>query len=179
MRAVWPIETNCPPLSVNPATLDEFPFILDDFIYETLEETNSAGIVWLPKPHLAAYVSIFQNTDFTIYFNTVFYHLALTGTLISVAIVAYAFSRIEWPGRNIVFFLMLSTMMIPPQALIVPQYVLTNCVGGYIQSIIIPGFSPVVQLWFSCYDNPWRKSQKNWMNPRLLTAHLMFRSFGK
>jgi ABC-type glycerol-3-phosphate transport system permease component len=64
------------------------------------------------------------------------------GTLISIAAVAYAFSRIEWPGRNVVFFLMLSTMMIPPQALIVPQYVFFNKLDwiGTFNPLIIPGY---------------------------------------
>jgi len=112
---------------------------------KTLEETNAAGIIWFPKnPTVEAYIGIFQNTDFLrAYFNTIFYTtLALTGTLISIAVVAYAFSRIEWPGRNLVFFLMLSTMMIPPQALIVPQYVFFNKLKwiGTFNPIIIPGY---------------------------------------
>src|SRR3989304_3556729 len=112
---------------------------------KTLEETNSPGIVWVPNnPTLEAYTSIFQNQDFLrSYFNSVFYiTLALAGTLISIAAVAYAFSRIEWPGRNLVFFLMLSTMMIPPPALIVPPYVFFNKLGwgGTFNPIIIPAF---------------------------------------
>jgi multiple sugar transport system permease protein/sn-glycerol 3-phosphate transport system permease protein len=112
---------------------------------KTLEETNAAGIIWLPaKPTFQAYLSIFQNTDYLrSYFNTIFYTtLALAGTLISIAVVAYAFSRLQWPGRNAVFFLMLATMMIPPQALIVPQYVFFNKLGwvGTFNPIIIPGF---------------------------------------
>jgi multiple sugar transport system permease protein len=112
---------------------------------KTLDETNSAGIIWFPvKPTFAAYIEIFQNHDFLrAYFNSVFYvTLALVGTLISIAAVAYAFSRISWPGRNFVFFLMLSTMMIPPQALIVPQYVFFNKLGwvGSFNPLIIPGY---------------------------------------
>ena len=112
---------------------------------KTLEEANSPGIVWIPKqPTLEAYVNIFHNPDFLrSYFNTVFYtSLALVGTLLSIAAVAYAFSRIDWPGRNIVFFLMLSTMMIPPQALIVPQYVFFNKLDwvGTFNPIVIPGY---------------------------------------
>jgi len=112
---------------------------------KTLQETNSPGIVWIPvQPTLAAYTEIFQNTDFLrSYFNSVFYvTLALAGTLLSIAAVSYAFSRVEWPGRNLVFFLMLSTMMIPPQALIVPQYVFFNKIGwiGTFNPLIIPGY---------------------------------------
>jgi multiple sugar transport system permease protein len=112
---------------------------------KTLQEANSPGIVWIPRqPTLEAYTSILHNHDFMrSYFNTVFYtSLALVGTLLSIAVVAYAFSRIEWPGRNVVFFLMLSTMMIPPQALIVPQYVFFNKLDwiGTFNPIVIPGY---------------------------------------
>jgi len=112
---------------------------------KTIEETNSPGILWIPNnPTLEAYINIFNNSDFLrSYFNSVFYvTLAMAGTLISIAAVAYAFSRIEWPGRNVVFFLMLSTMMIPAQALIVPQYVFFNKLGwiGTFNPIIIPGY---------------------------------------
>jgi ABC-type glycerol-3-phosphate transport system permease component len=112
---------------------------------KTLEETNSPGIVWIPRQVTwDAYISIFQNENFLrSYFNSVFFvTFALAGTLISIAAVAYAFSRVEWPGRNLVFFLMLSTMMIPPQALIVPQYVFFNKLDwiGTFNPIIIPGY---------------------------------------
>jgi len=112
---------------------------------KTIDETNSAGIVWFPpNPTLEAYINIFHNSAFLrSYFNSVFYTtLALVGTLASIAVVAYAFSRIEWPGRNLVFFLMLSTMMIPAQALLVPQYVFFNKLGwvGTFNPLIIPGY---------------------------------------
>lgn len=112
---------------------------------KTVEETNAPGILWIPKhPTLEAYINIVHNADFLrSYFNTIFYTgLALVGTLLSIAVVAYAFSRVTWPGRNLVFFLMISTMMIPPQALIVPQYVFFNKLHwvGTFNPIIIPGY---------------------------------------
>jgi multiple sugar transport system permease protein len=148
MRGLWPVlKRILLYIFLSSATiLMSFPlFWMISSSMKTLKETNSAGIIWLPeKPTLDAYIGIFHNTNFLrSYFNTVFYTaLALTGTLLSIAVVAYAFSRIEWPGRNLVFFLMLSTMMIPPQALIVPQYVFFNKIGwvGTFNPIIIPGF---------------------------------------
>ena len=112
---------------------------------KTVQETNSAGLIWVsPHPTLQAYLDIFKNVNFMrAYFNSVFYvTLALFGTLVSIAAVAYAFSRIEWPGRNFVFFLMLSTMMIPSQALIVPQYVFFNKLGwiNTFNPLVIPGY---------------------------------------
>jgi multiple sugar transport system permease protein len=148
MRKIWPILKRLILyiFLTGSTILMSFPlFWMISSSLKTLNETNSPGIVWIPaKPTLDAYISIFHNTDFLrAYFNTVFYTtLALAGTLFSIAVVAYAFSRLQWPGRNFVFFLMLSTMMIPPQALIVPQYVFfskLHWVGSF-NPIVIPGF---------------------------------------
>ena len=148
MRTLWPIIKRIALyIFLTGATiLMSFPlFWMISSSLKTIEETNAPGIIWIPnQPTLEAYINIFHNTNFIrSYGNTVFYvTLALVGTLISVAAVAYAFSRIEWPGRNLVFFLMLSTLMIPPQALIVPQYVFFNKLRwiGTFNPIIIPGF---------------------------------------
>ena len=112
---------------------------------KSLTEANSARIIWVPtKILIDAYRFILTDPDFLrSYFNSIFYTvLALVGTLLSIAAVAYAFSRVEWPGRNVVFFLMLSTMMIPAQALIVPQYVFFNKIHwvGTFNPLIIPGY---------------------------------------
>jgi ABC-type glycerol-3-phosphate transport system permease component len=148
MRTIWPILQRITLyFFLTGATIGmSFPlFWMISSSLKTIQETNSAGIVWVPKqPTLAAYTGIFQNTDFLrSYFNTIFYtSLALVGTLLSIAVVAYAFSRVEWPGRNVVFFLMISTMLIPPQALIVPQYVFFNKLDwiGTFNPIVIPGY---------------------------------------
>ena len=113
--------------------------------FKSLAEANAPGIVWVPRaPTAAAYTGLLSDGNFLrTYFNTIFYTLlALVGTLASVAAVAYAFSRIEWPGRNVVFFLMLSTLLIPAQALIVPQYVFFNKLDwiGTFNPIVIPGY---------------------------------------
>lgn len=112
---------------------------------KSLAEANAPRIVWVPSEVvLDAYRTILSDPDFLrSYFNSAFYAaLALAGTLLSIAAVAYAFSRIQWPGRNVVFALMLSTLLIPAQALIVPQYVFFNEVGwvGTFNPLIIPGF---------------------------------------
>lgn len=112
---------------------------------KSLDEANSPQINWIPHQIVwDAYKAVLSDPDFLrSYFNSAFYAaLALVGTLLSIAAVAYAFSRIEWPGRNVVFFLMLSTMMIPAQALIVPQYVFFNDLQwiGTFNPLIIPGY---------------------------------------
>jgi ABC-type glycerol-3-phosphate transport system permease component len=112
---------------------------------KSLDEANAPRIIWIPSQAvLDAYRAVLADPDFLrAYVNSAFYAgLALAGTLISVAAVAYAFSRVRWPGRNLVFALMLSTLMIPAQALIVPQYVFFNALGwiGTFNPLIIPGY---------------------------------------
>ena len=46
------------------------------------------------------------------------------GTLLSCSMAAYAFSRLRWPDRAVIFGLLLATMMIPGQVTMIPVYVL-------------------------------------------------------
>ncbi|HUI89038.1 MAG TPA: carbohydrate ABC transporter permease [Anaerolineales bacterium] len=128
------------------AAITLFPlFWMISTSFKTEAESNASRIIWLPhQVQLDAYKAILANKDFLIaYANSIFVTIiALLGTVITIALVAYAFSRIEWPGRNLVFFLMLSTMMIPTQSLAVPQYMIFlkfKWVGTF-NPIVIPGF---------------------------------------
>jgi ABC-type glycerol-3-phosphate transport system permease component len=73
--------------------------------------------------------------------------LSLIGALASNTIVAFAFSRMRWWGRNVWFAIMLSTIFLPAQVTIIPIYVLFNQLG-WIDTwnpLIIPHFfgSPI------------------------------------
>ncbi|HJZ46133.1 MAG TPA: carbohydrate ABC transporter permease [Roseiflexaceae bacterium] len=50
--------------------------------------------------------------------------LVVVGTLLSCTLAAYGFARVQWPGREIVFLLVLSTMMLPAQVTLVPLYII-------------------------------------------------------
>ncbi len=50
-------------------------------------------------------------------------------TLVSSSLVAYSFSRLRWPGRNILFYIMLSTMMLPYQVTMVPLFIIFRQLG--------------------------------------------------
>ena len=47
------------------------------------------------------------------------------------SLVAYAFARLNWPGREFCFVLMLATMMIPPQVTMIPRFLIWKSVGCY------------------------------------------------
>ncbi|HEU4326221.1 MAG TPA: carbohydrate ABC transporter permease [Roseiflexaceae bacterium] len=50
--------------------------------------------------------------------------LAVVGSVLSNALVAYAFARLRWPGRDTLFSLVLATMMLPGIVTLIPQFVL-------------------------------------------------------
>jgi len=112
---------------------------------KTRAEANAPQLVWWPpKPHWDAYIQVLKDKDWLTYLgNSVFVSvLAVAGTVVSVAAVAYAFSRIDWPGRNVFFFLMLSTLMLPAQVTLVAQFVIFTKIDwmGTFNPITIPGF---------------------------------------
>lgn len=69
--------------------------------------------------------------------------VAVIGTMINMAVSVlsgYAFSRLRWKGRNVVFVLFLATMMIPQDVLLIPLYVMMQGFGWVdsFQALIIP-----------------------------------------
>lgn len=57
--------------------------------------------------------------------------LNLVGTLLSCSLVAYSFARLQWPGRNFCFALMLATMMVPGQVTMIPYFLIIRSLGWY------------------------------------------------
>lgn len=57
--------------------------------------------------------------------------LNIIGTVFSCSLVAYAFARLQWPGRQFSFALMMATMMIPPQVTMIPYFLIIKYLGWY------------------------------------------------
>lgn len=55
--------------------------------------------------------------------------LSVIGTVLSSAIVAYAFSRMKFPGRNMLFTILLSTMMLPAAVTLLPNFLIFRSLG--------------------------------------------------
>jgi multiple sugar transport system permease protein len=68
--------------------------------------------------------------------------LVVLGTLVSCTLAAYGFARVTWPGRNAVFFLVLSTFMIPYMVTLLPMFLLFRYFGwiGTYLPLIVPAF---------------------------------------
>ncbi|HEY0606408.1 MAG TPA: carbohydrate ABC transporter permease [Herpetosiphonaceae bacterium] len=50
--------------------------------------------------------------------------VAMLGMLLSTSLVAYSFARLRWPGRDLLFSLVLATMMLPGIVTMIPQFIL-------------------------------------------------------
>ena len=68
--------------------------------------------------------------------------LTIIGTVVSCTVVAYGFSRIHWPGRNVIFLVYLSTIMLPSQVTMIPLYIIYRQIGwvGTFLPLIAPHF---------------------------------------
>ncbi|MBI5928973.1 MAG: carbohydrate ABC transporter permease [Chloroflexi bacterium] len=112
---------------------------------KTAEEANRSQLNIIPETaQWDNYTHLLKDDAFQrAYLNSIFVTtMVLLGTTVSVSLVAFAFSRLEWKGRNIVFALMLGTLMVPDQMTMVPQYVLFFKLGWLrsFNPITLPGF---------------------------------------
>lgn len=112
---------------------------------KTIEEVGRSQLNLFPAdPQWANYEKLFNDDSFyRAYFNSIFIvSMVLVGTVTSVSLVAFSFSRLEWKGRNLVFAAMMSTLMLPYQATLVPQYVMFHKMEWIrtFNPITIPGF---------------------------------------
>ena len=91
-------------------------------------EVFTVPVVWIPEdPRWENFVRVFNlpGLPFTTFLlNTIkVVILAVGGTVISSALVAYSFSRLEWPGRDLVFGLLVATILIPEVITIIPRFI--------------------------------------------------------
>ena len=80
------------------------------------------------EPTLDNYVRALTTNHFGRYFlNSLIVATAATAiTLVLSSMLAYAFARWDFPGRSLLFYAMLGTMMVPSRILIIPQFVMAK-----------------------------------------------------
>jgi len=98
---------------------------------------------WIPDPPMwSNYLRLMTEIPFLRYFgNTVFVTvLSVTFYLASSAVVAYGFAKLRWPGREMLFYALLATMVLPPQVTLIPQFVMFQKLGwvGTFLPLIVP-----------------------------------------
>ncbi len=81
--------------------------------------------------HWENYAIAWREADFSEYFlNTVqITAITLSGELFFSILAAYAFARMKFPGRDLIFGILLSTMMIPAMVLVIPNFLTVTWLG--------------------------------------------------
>ncbi|MEG1426323.1 MAG: carbohydrate ABC transporter permease, partial [Oscillospiraceae bacterium] len=97
-----------------------------------MQELFSVPPVWIPQ-HIAFenYEYMFQAAPWTTYFiNTLFITgCVIIGQLVTCSMGAYAFARLKFKGRNLIFWIYLGTMMVPFQVVMIPQFKIIKLLG--------------------------------------------------
>ncbi|MBQ4115451.1 carbohydrate ABC transporter permease [bacterium] len=92
---------------------------------------------------LCAYKNVFDSIPIVKYFLNSFVVSSLTalGQVVVAALAGYGFARLKFKGSEVLFFLILLTMLVPPQVNIVPLFYLMSKLGwiNSYQALIIPG----------------------------------------
>ncbi|MDR2095186.1 MAG: carbohydrate ABC transporter permease [Treponema sp.] len=98
------------------------------------------------------YISVFTIVPFTRYFiNSVIVSSAvILGTLVFSSLAAYAFSRLQFKGRTLLFLLYIATLMVPRQVVLVPNFMIMKNLGliDNIWSLILTGMFTAYGTFF-------------------------------
>lgn len=87
---------------------------------------------WIPKPFMwRNFIEGWTTLPFTLYLkNTcIITMLVIVGNVFTASLAAYSFSRLRWPGRDIVFIITLATMMLPAQVTMIPVFLMFRNLG--------------------------------------------------
>jgi ABC-type glycerol-3-phosphate transport system permease component len=101
------------------------------FVYTILSSLKTAGELfaypptWIPAtPQPQNYAEVFRRVPFDRWLlNSLLVSVVSTfGAVMSAAIVGYSFARFRYPGRDLLFVITLSTMMLPVEVTLIPLY---------------------------------------------------------
>jgi multiple sugar transport system permease protein len=113
--------------------------------FKPLPQAITFPPTWIPHPVEASnYPGALASLPFADFFyHTLFYCVTtVIGVVLSSSLVAYGFSRLRWPGRDKVFYLMVATLLLPFIVTLIPLFVLYKEIGwvGSYKPLIIPTF---------------------------------------
>ncbi|MCS6846117.1 MAG: carbohydrate ABC transporter permease [Anaerolineae bacterium] len=112
---------------------------------KTSADTMKYPPVWIPSPpQFQNYAELFERFPIALYtLNSVFVTtMVIIGTVLSSSLAAYGFARLRMPGRDVIFLILLSTLLLPGVVLIIPQFVLfqrLQWINTY-NPLIVPSF---------------------------------------
>ncbi len=127
-------------------------------ISSSLKTTNqvfSTSFRWIPQVvKWENYATVWTSTDLPmlrVFYNSLYIAILSTlGQLLFASMAAYAFARINFAGKNILFILFLTSMMIPVQVTIIPRFMLFKTIGLYnsFWALILPALFGASTIFF-------------------------------
>lgn len=136
------------------AILVLFPFYW--MLLTSVKSYGSYNSEYIPKlftlhPTLENYASAFSQVPLARYFlNTLVFTVVTTGLMLVVTVLAaFAFSRLRFPGRDLIFTLFLSLMMIPTELVVITNFVtITNLdLRNSFLGLILPSVTSVFYIY--------------------------------
>ena len=131
-----------------------FPFYW--MILTSIKTYSSYNSEYIPKfftlsPTIQNYIDAFTAVPLSRYFlNTLFFAVVTTGAMLIVIILsAFAFARLEFKGRNLLFSFFLSLMMIPNELVIITNFVTITTLGlrNTFTGLILPSITSVFYIY--------------------------------
>lgn len=128
-------------------------FSLEDEIVKTYQKVPTSSIKKTTKAklHVDNYKKAFTKVPFGRYFlNTVIVSCSVVfGVLVTGTLAAYAFARMRFKGREFIFYLFISMMMVPQPVYLIPSYVIMNFLGWLdtFNALIIPWIANVFTIF--------------------------------
>ena len=114
---------------------------------KTAPEVFARPFHWLPaRVQWQNYATVWMNEEASMlraFANTLYIALfSITGQMFISSLAAYSFAKINFKGKQVVFMLFLSSMMVPSQLTIIPRFMLFKTIGLYnnLWAIILPAF---------------------------------------
>jgi len=132
------------------ALITSFPFVW--MVTSSLKPLSESRLIppsLLPQdPTLDSYVRLFTELDFTRYLVNTLIVVAISFMgMFLIAMAGYGFAKFRFRGRNVMFLLVLATMMIPVQVTMIPTFLilnsvhLTNTLLGVALPTLVSGFT--------------------------------------
>lgn len=110
---------------------------------QTVFDVPPAWIPW--PPTLDSFSTLLQDVPFGhFYLNSLEVSVTITlGQLVFCSSAAYAFARLRFPGRNVLFALVISSLLVPAQVTIIPLYIIVKDLGllDSLTSLIVPALT--------------------------------------
>lgn len=114
---------------------------------KTAPEVFARPFHWLPaRVQWQNYATVWMNEEASMlraFANTLYIALfSIIGQMLISSLAAYSFAKINFKGKQVVFMLFLSSMMVPSQLTIIPRFMLFKTIGLYnnLWAIILPAF---------------------------------------